>query len=581
MGATGLMIMVLLLGATNCFAGKVLRYAEAGSPSTLDPVQSATRYSNVIVTAVYDTLYEYKYLKRPYELKPSLAVALPKVSKDGLTYTILIKKGIKFIDDPAFKDGKGRELVAEDFIYSIKRHFDVKNRSQGSWLWRGKIVGLDEWKDAGSDYNIPISGLKSVDSHTLEIRLKKAYPQIVYTLAMGFSAVVPHEAVAKYGQELSVHPVGTGPFKLQSFSTQKISLVRNPSYRKDLFDLKTEGYSESEHGFTGIKALAGKKLPIVDRVEVSFIKQDTARWNSFTKGSEIQYTSIPSEAVDSALASKSPITLNKKMADLYHLFPELEGGMVYSGFNMADSTFGYHKDPVRNKRNRDLRCAIRKAFNWPQRINRFYFGLGQPYAGVIPPFVEGYSDLGADSVTFDPRGAKNLLKNAGWTQKNLPILEYSGVSSVKQKQFFEQFRGFLKGIGYPRSKLKLKQFATFGDYNRAIKNRSLTFISLGWGLDYPDSENMLQLFYGPNGSPGSNSTNYSNPEFDALYEQAAVMGPGIERTKLFEKMSRILVDDCVVISGFSRTKLLVWHKNAVMFPSVTIVGNIFKYVDVK
>ena len=104
------------------------------------------------MTALYDTLYEYRYLKVPYELKPSLAAAMPEVSKDRLTYTIRLKKGVRFIDDACFKGGKGREVVAEDFVYSIKRHFDPAMRAQGSWLWQGRIVGLDEWKENGADY---------------------------------------------------------------------------------------------------------------------------------------------------------------------------------------------------------------------------------------------------------------------------------------------------------------------------------------------------------------------------------------------------------------------------------------------
>jgi len=118
------------------------------------------------VINIYDTLYRYKYLARPYEIVPNLAVAMPEVSEDGLTYTFKIKKGVFYADDAAFPKGKGREVFAEDFVYSIKRHFDVANRSQGSWLWDGKIIGLNEWKAAGSNYSDTIEGLKALDSHS-------------------------------------------------------------------------------------------------------------------------------------------------------------------------------------------------------------------------------------------------------------------------------------------------------------------------------------------------------------------------------------------------------------------------------
>ena len=567
--------------ASPAFGIKVLKYSEDGSPTTLDPVQSATTYSNLVVTAVYDTLYEYRYLKSPYELKPNLAASMPSVSKDGLVYTISLKKGVRFMNDPAFEGGKGREVVAEDFIYSIKRHFDIKNRSQGAWLWRGRVVGLDDWKKAGSDYSKKIEGLMALDKYTIQVTLTKPFPQIVYTFAMGFSGIVPKEAVAKYGSEISVRPVGSGPFMVESFSPQKVVMVRNPNFRKEIFDINAEGYDEKIHGFTGIGSLNGKTLPIVDRVEVSFIKQSVARWNSFTKGNEIQFATIPSEMVDQALASKSPMTLKSELAKFIHLRPEKSAEVVYSGFNLSDSDFGYHPDPKRNERNRKLRCAVRSAFNWQQRIQRFYFGVGEAFPGVIPPFLDSYSSLGSESIAFDPKKAKKLLKEGGWNKSNLPVLEYSGVSSVNTKNFYEQFRGFMRRAGYPRHKIKFKQFATFGDYNKALKQKSLKFIALAWGLDYPDSENLMQLFYGPNGSPGSNNINFSNTDFDSMYEQASVMKASPARTALYKKMSEILIDECAVISGFSRTKLLVWHKDAVMYPSRVIIGNVFKYIDVK
>ena len=248
---------------------------------------------------------------------------------------------------------------------------------------------------------------------------------------------------------------------------------------------------------------------------------------------------------------------------------------------MDHPDFGYVKDPKQNAKNRALRCAIRKAFNWKQRINQFYYGIGSPFPGVIPPNLESYSDLGNESITRDLKGARQILKQAGWKPADFPKFYYSGVSGVTNKQMFEQFRSFLKVIGYPRHKVKLKQYANFGDYNRALKKNELPFIALGWGLDYPDAENLMQLFYGPNGSPGSNNVNFKNPKFDQLYEETSTMQPGPERKKKYAEMSKILIDECVLISGFSRTNITLWHKNVTMYPSRSPHGNYFKYVDLK
>ena len=147
--------------------------------------------------------------------------------------------------------------------------------------------------------------------------------------------------------------------------------------------------------------------------------------------------------------------------------------------------------------------------------------------------------------------------------------------------FFEQTRGFMKKIGYPSKKVVLKQYATFGDFVKDTSNSVLPIVAKGWGLDYPDAENTLQLFYGPNGSPGSNDANYKNPEYDRLYEQSAVMMPSPERTEIYRRMNKMLIDDCVAITGLSRTRIYLWHKNVIAMPDREILGGSFlRFVDI-
>jgi oligopeptide transport system substrate-binding protein len=574
---------LLILGfSVPAFGQKVLRYSEDGAPTNLDPVASATQYTNIVVTAIFDTLYEYKYLKRPYELKPNLAEGFPEISKDGLTYKFKIKKGVYFADDPAFKDGKGREVIADDFVYSIKRHFDPKERSQGEWLWQGKIVGLDEWKKSGSDYSKEIPGLKALDRYTIQITTIGPFPQLLYTLAMGYSAFVPREAVEKYKQEFSVKPVGSGPFMLKSHNTTKTVLLRNPKYRDDKFDPVAEGYVEAEHGKTGIKALAGKKAPIVDEVQLEWIKEQVARWNSFTKGNETVWAVLQPEQLNEVVASKNPIKLKPAFESKYHHRVNQETEVVYNFFNMDDPRIGTVKDPKQNERNKALRCAIRKGFDWQQRIDRFYLGIGKAFPGIIPPGSDGFDpNMDQASIKLDVEGAKKLLGDNGWSPASLPTLEYSIVSSVKDRQFYEQFRGFMEKIGYPKNKITLKTYATFGDYNKDIKSRKTMMIGMAWGLDYPDAENVLGLLYGPNASPGSNSSNYDNPEFNALFKKASAMQPSKERTEYYKQLNKIMIDDCVAISGFSRTRIFMWHKNAIMWPERNMIGGTgLKYMDV-
>jgi len=561
---------------------KVYRHSMDQAPTSLDPVQAANVYANFVALNAYDTLYAYKYLARPYELKPNLAADWPEISGDGLVYTIRIKPGVRFIDDPAFAGGKGREVVAQDFIYSIKRHFDPKTRPQGAWLWSGRIAGLDEWKAAGSDYDAEVTGLRTLDDHTIRIGLTKPYPQLLYTLTQGYSSIVPREAVEKYGKEFAVHPVGSGPFKVISYDTSKIIFDRNAGYRQEPVDLEYEGYDPEQQGYTGVEAIQGRSPPFVDRLEISFIQEASARWNSFTKGTEIQYANIPNEQVDRVLASKEPITMAPEYAAKYNMYAGTEAGFVFQTFNMDFPEFGYNDDLERERRNKALRCAMIKAFDWDRRNESFYYGLGRVFPGVIVPVVPEFDpEISTASITRDVPGARQILAENGWTPDNLPELIYGTNSSVNSRLIFEQFRAWMQDIGYPREKIVLKQYATFGDISKAWKESRLPFITKGWGLDFPDAENTLQLFYGPNGSPGSNDANYRNPEYDRLYEQSSTMLPSDERTALYRRMNEMLIDDCVSITGIARTRILLWHKNVIGFPDREIVGGFWlKYVDI-
>jgi ABC-type transport system substrate-binding protein len=552
------------------------------APTSLDPVQAANVYANFIVLNAFDTLFSYKYLARPYELKTNLAAAWPEISADGLTYTIRIKQGVHYVDDPAFSGGRGRELVAEDFIYSLKRHFDPASRPQGAWLWSGRIVGLDEWKQAGSDYSAEIAGLRTLDDYTIQIKLIKPYPQLLFTLAMGYSAVVPREAVEHYGREFAIHPVGTGPFRLTSYDTSKVILERNPNFRQEPVDIEFEGYDPQRHGFSGVAAIDGLSPPLVDRLEINFIAEASARWSSFTKGDEVQYASIPNEQVDQVLASKRPVTLKPEYAEKYHFAAGIEAGFVFQTFNMDFPEFGYNEDPQRERRNKALRCAINKAYAWEQRNESFYIGLGKVFPGIIVPVAPEFdTNLSTESITRDLAGAKKLLADHGWTPENLPPLVYGTNSSVTARLMFEQFRAWMKELGYPTEKIILKRFATFGDISKAWKESRLPFVSKGWGLDFPDAENTLQLFYGPNGSPGSNDANYRNPEYDRLYELASTMLSSPQRTEIYHRMNRLLIDDCVSITGLARTRIYLWHKDVIAIPDREIVGGFFlRYVDI-
>lgn len=231
-GQTATFVQVLLAGAvaialaiTGCTKKRFdendnsLNLVLRANVKGLDPISANDLYSSTVIAQMYEGLLEYNYLKRPFTLQPALAEAMPEVSKDGLTYTFKIKKGVKFHDNAAFKDGKGREITAQDFIYSWKRLADPRNASEGFWIFDGKIKGLNEWaqmvKAEKANYDTPVEGLAATDNNTLVVKLTGVYHQLPFVLAMPFASIVPKEAVEKYGKEFLNNPVGTGPFVLE------------------------------------------------------------------------------------------------------------------------------------------------------------------------------------------------------------------------------------------------------------------------------------------------------------------------------------------------------------------------------
>jgi len=551
-----------------------------GVPRSLDPAQASSLYSKFLVVNLYDTLYRYQYLARPYELAPNLATGMPVFSDDGLTLTIELKPGVHFIDDPAFADGQGREVVATDVVYSILRHFDPAMRGQGAWLWQGRIAGLDEWKAAGADYDTPPDGLQATGRYTLQLRLTRPFPQILHTLTQGYAAIVPREAVEALGEQLGTRPVGSGPYRLESFDSARAVLERNPDFRAEPIRLAEEGFEPRRDRVWGLEIIEGQVPPLTDRIEVEFIPEDAARWNTFYSGRS-DFLKVSVSQSDTLMMNTDPVMLKPELAERFFLDAAPEAGFVFTNFNMSDPSIGHHEDPEQDRRNLALRCAIRMGFDWQTRNNQFFAGIGQVFPGVIPPGLPEFDpELDDSSIRFDPQGARDLLAANGWTPDNLPVLEYGFPASVTERQMFEQFRSFMEVIGFPRDKVRPKAFASFGDYAQAYSKREVMLMTAGWTLDYPDAENTLQLFYGPNASPGSNNSNFNDETFNELYQAASVLPPSPERTALFEQMNQRVIERCVTISGLNRHLILMWSRDAIMRPDRAFLGGYFlRFVD--
>jgi len=559
------------------FAEKVYKHSAATNTVSLDPTKASDPTALDIGCIIFDTLYQYKYLAEPVQVEPNLAASMPVVSEDGRVYTITIKKGAVFADDVAFSGGKGREVVAKDFVYSIKRHFDKQNNSYTAYLWKGRIVGMKSWSEQGAKYDSMVEGLKATGKYTIQIKLTHPFPGLIYTLTEAPSGVVAREVVEHYGRGIGLHPVGSGPFKLKSFNAHKAVLIKNPSYRKEILTL--DAYDEKIHGKYQIKNLKGKRLPMVDKIEYYFFKEKTTLWNSFKKGNEIQWTYAPAMMFNDVLNSRDPISLKPKFEKKYHFRIASYGGWGAFLFNMVAPSIGYHKDPARNKRNLALRHAMRKGFNWDMYGKRFFGGVYTKDPGFLTDVIPGYDkNASRESVTYDPKGAIKLLKENGWTRDNLPVIEYAYIANAEERQKYEMFKGLMKKIGIPKNKFKSRVFANLGDWAGALYKGELMVTMTGTHANNPDPESTMRLVWSGN-IGGSNTISYKNAEYDRLYKIMSRSQPSAKRNKMVARMNQILVDDCAMVGSIEAPSLYMWHKD-VKFYFQLRNHHILKYVYV-
>lgn len=523
--------------------GENVLYTQTARIRTFDPAKAGDVASALAVSRIYEGLLQYAFLERPYRVEPLLAEALPEVSPDGLTYTFRIRRGIYFQNDPCFvkEGGQGRELEAEDFVYSIKRIADKKTASSGYWAFRDRLVGLDAFHDASAgeaptDYDQPVEGLKALDRYTLQLRLVRPYPQLLWVLTMPYAYAVPREAVQYYGRDFDQHPVGTGPFVLVSWQpNHRVEFARNPRWRQtgrtDLYPTVGEPHDADQ----GLLKDAGRPIPFVDRIVQYIIGDPTTAWLMFLNG-QLDLTGLARDNWDAVMGPSGELAPSLQEGGVRLVqAPTLD--LFYIGFNMADPVVGG---------NRKLRQALTCAFN-TEEWRRFFQGRVIRPSGPVPPGVSGLPET-ASPFPFDLERARQLLKEAGYpggrdaqTGRRLELtLDLGQADNPEVRQSTDLFIQFMDRLGV----VIVPRYNNWPTFLSRVERRQVQLFRLSWIADYPDAENFLQLFYSPNASPGSNRSNYSNPDFDRLYEQARILPDSPERTELYRRMVEMVQEDC-------------------------------------
>jgi ABC-type transport system substrate-binding protein len=558
---------------------KVLRVAFEAAETGFDPVKVTDNYSSQVMEVVYERLLNYAYLARPMQLVPGTAEALPEITDNGKTYLFRVRKDIFFHPDPAFK-GVRRELTAADYAYAIKRFVDPVNRSPWRFLVDGKIVGLDEVAKKATqakrfDYDAKVPGLEIVDRYTLRIHLTATDYNFAYIMAMPALSAVAREVIDGYADDTNAHPVGTGPYVLKSWTRKaKIVLEANPEYREVIWDFKG---SDDPRDKAAIAAMQGKRIPQIGRVEVSVIEEEQSRWLAFQRG-EIDYTDrfgafAPIAIPDNKLA---PDLAARGIAWDRSIEPEI----TYYFFNM--------KDPVVGGSTLDkiaLRRAMILAYDIREEIRVIRKGQAVADEMAIPAGAVGYDPAYRSILHYDPLLANQLLDYFGYKKgadgyrndpagKRLTIVLTSEPQAIS-REYDELWKKALDGIGL---RLETRK-SPFSDNIKAAEACQLAMWGSAWHADYPDGENFMQLFYGPN-IHQSNHACYESAAFDEMYDRIRSMPDSPERNRLFLLMSRQMEVDSVIKLGVSR------NRNVLVYPQVKgyryhpIVTAVWPYLDI-
>jgi len=520
----------------------VLRVAFNAAETGFDPQAGGDAYSNYVNRVIFDPLYGYDYLARPYRIVPNTAVALPEISADGKTWTIHIKRGIYFADDPAFK-GARRELNAADYVYSWKRVLDPKMRSISNLVFDGKLVGADTVVAAAKatgkfDYDAPIEGLQAIDRYT--IRLKLNYPSydLLSDLTTAATAAVARDVIDAYGDAsgwVMANPVGTGPYRLKEWRRgQKIVLEANPGFREIHFPASSNTADRAI-----VVSMRGKKLPQIGRIEISIIEESNPRLLSFEKG-ELDFTAVPTDLIRNVLDPGDKLKARFSQQGI-EMWRAVQPAITYTYFNMEDAVVGgYSNEKIA------LRRAISMAYNTDDEIRVIRQGQGEPATQPIPPNVTGYDSKFNGHVRFDPAGAKALLDKFGYIDRNgdgwreLPdgkplTLTLASPPSATDRQLDELWKKSMDAVGVRVEFVKQK----WPDLLKMGRAGQLQMWSLGNISNTTEGFGFLDLLYGPH-SGVTNLARFKLAEYDKLYDQARELPDSPERTRLFQRMSQLV-----------------------------------------
>ena len=567
---------------------KVLRFAFPIAETGFDPAQISDLYSRTVAAGIFDAPLAFDFLARPFRMKPNTLVAMPEIDAEFRTFTFRLKPGIFFADDPAFK-GAQRELVAQDYVYSLKRHYDPRWNSPNLYLLENaKILGLSELRRQVIKDKLPfpydreVEGLRALDRYTFQVKLAEPSPrfhQIVMTDHSSFGALA-REVVEFYGDKIMEHPVGTGAFRLAEWRrSSRIVLARNPGYREMRYD--EQAPADDPRSLAIAARLKGRRMPMLDRVEISIIEESQPRWLSFLNAQSDIMERLPNEFAPVAVPNNK-LAPNLARRGIGMDRAPLVDITLAALFNQDNPVVGgYTPEKVA------LRRAIALAYNSEQEIALVRKSQAIPAQTAIAPMAFGYNPaLKTTMSDHDPARARALLDlygyldrdGDGWREQpdgSPLLLEYSTQPDQASRQLAELWQKGMKAVGL-RIAFKV---AKWPENLKASRAGKLMMWGVAWSATSPDGDTFLALAYGPN-KGAANHARFDLPAFNELYIRQNKMPDGPERQQVMEEASKLMVAYVPYKLSGHRIVTDLMHPWVVGFRRNPFVREFFKYVDV-
>lgn len=503
--------------------------------TSLDPAFARNQNAIWMINQIFNGLVQ---VDKDLNTIPCLAKSWT-ISKNQLTYTFKLRNDVYFQNHPVFKNGKGRKMVAKDFVYSFYRLIDPKVASSGGWIFSDKV------KDANS--------FRALNDSTFQIQLLKPFPAFINLLSAQYCSVVPKEIVEHYGKDFRNHPVGTGPFKFKYWKEDEILVL-----------LKNENYWEKD---------GEQPLPYLDAVKVTFISDKQSAFMNFIKKDLDFFNSVDGSYRDDILTKSGKMT--SKYAGKFQLFKGPYLCTEYVGILVDTANVLVKKSPLRFKK---VRQAINYAIDKEKLIKYLRNSIGTPAtAGFVPKGMPGFDSTKVKGYHYNPKLALKLLTEAGFPNgKGMPEITLN--TSTTYKDLIEFIQGELNAIGI-KVKVEVSPSASLRDL---MSKNEVNFFRGSWIADYPDAENYLSVFYSKNKVPfGPNYTGYFNKEFDRLFEQSYFENDKNKRFALYQQMDNMVMEHASVVPILYDEVLVLLQNNIKDYPINPLSLMILKRVSKK